>query len=424
MEQTQIKMTTCVKKHDFIAQYHTPKAMTLEEIQIEISRDREMVAVQNSLSTGRWHENPLSKPYESIKNELSFQNSLVLRGDRIVLPSNLRQKALEIVHEGHLGIERCKSLLRQKLYWPGLDKQVIEFISSCVACQANLKENAPTPIKMSKLPDQPWEEIAIDFCGRLPTGDSLFVIVDRYSRYPLVEIMKLTKARQVINRLKQIFAMFGYPKRIWSDNGPPFQSREFESFVKSIGAKHRKVTPRYPQANGGIERFMRVISKALKTGKFQGHNWREELNAMLLNYRTSTHAITGKTPSELFFNRQIQNKLPDITTGNPIECDEEVRKRQVKKYEKCTEHFNVKRNVKEINVSVGDKVFLKRDEKGDKFDSKFYKQIYIIKQIKGNMVIIESESGNTLARNIINIKKIKEYPKRQRTQTQRFDVQN
>ena len=152
------------------------------------------MAVQNALTTGRWYDNPLSKPYECIKNELSIQNGIIIRGDRIVLPLSLRNNALKIVHEGHLGIERCKSLLRQKLYWPGLDKQVIEFINGCIACQANLKENTPTPIKMSKLPDRPWDEIAIDFCGRLPTGNSLFVIVDRYSRYPLVEIMKSTKA--------------------------------------------------------------------------------------------------------------------------------------------------------------------------------------------------------------------------------------
>ena len=97
-------------------------------------------------------------------------------------------------------IDRCKSLLRKKVYWIRLDKNVADFIKSCIPCQANPRENPPTPIRMSKLPNSPWEEIAIDLCGRLPTGNSLFIIIDRYSRYPLIEIIKSTKAKQVINR--------------------------------------------------------------------------------------------------------------------------------------------------------------------------------------------------------------------------------
>ena len=126
----------------------------------------------------------------------------------------------------------------------------------------------PEPLRMSELPDQPWSEIAIDFCGHLPTGEMLLVIVDRYSRYPLVEIMTTTTATNVIKRLNKLFCMFGYPDKVWSDNGPPFQSRELKLWFKLHGIKHKKVTPRYPQANGGIERFMRVISKTLKTSSF------------------------------------------------------------------------------------------------------------------------------------------------------------
>ena len=81
---------------------------------------------------------------------------------------------------------------------------------------------------MSELPDQPWFEIAIEFYGHLPSGEILLVIVDRYSRYPLIEIMTTTKATNVIKRLKKLFCMSGYPDKVWSDNGPPFQSRELK----------------------------------------------------------------------------------------------------------------------------------------------------------------------------------------------------
>ena len=425
---------------NFLSESHTPKAISLEEIRTATSNDTEIIAVQNALLTGRWHSNPLLSHYKFIHDELSYHNGILLRGEKIVLPFELRRRALEIVHEGHLGISRCKALLRQKLYWPGLDKDTVKFINSCIPCQANVNEPTPEPIRMSDLPSEPWSEIAIDFCGRLPTGEMLLVIIDRYSRYPIVEIMKTTTTAAVTNRLSNIFAMFGFPNRLWSDNGPPFQSRQFNSFLKHFGIHHKKVTPRYPQANGTIERFMRVISKALKTGNFNERNWREELQNKLLNYRCSPHSITGKTPSELFFNRTIQNKLPSITVDKP-KFDREFRQRQAEKYHKAAKRFNKTRNVSLKDIAVGDKVLLKRDNKGDKFDSKFYSTIYTVISRKGALVTIEDTQNNQLARNVAAVKRInqqqeidntndsgqttretkrKEYPKRKRKQTMRY----
>jgi len=58
--------------------------------------------------------------------------------------------------------------------------------------------------------------IAIDFCGRLPTGE-MYLTINRNSRYPIVKIMKSTTATAVKNRLNNMFAMFGYPSKVWSD---------------------------------------------------------------------------------------------------------------------------------------------------------------------------------------------------------------
>ena len=123
------------------------------------------------------------------------------------------------------------------------------------------------------------------------------------------------------------------------------------------------------------------------------------------------------------FGRQIQNKLPNIGIAENInkEIDEEIRKSQNEKYEKCTKRFNVSTKAKPSNINVGDKVLLKRDDKGDKFDSKFYKTVYDVITVKGNMIIIKDNRGNELARNVVNLKKLelKNYPKRNRNQLER-----
>ena len=66
----------------------------------------------------------------------------------------MRKKAIEIAYQGNLGICKVKSLLRENVYWPGLDADVNEFISRCIPCQANLRIPPPEPVKMSTLPEK------------------------------------------------------------------------------------------------------------------------------------------------------------------------------------------------------------------------------------------------------------------------------
>ena len=62
---------------------------------------------------------------------------MVLRGDRIVVPAKLRQRMVEIAHEGHQGLVRTKQLLRAHVWFPGMDSQCDMFVSTYIACQSN-----------------------------------------------------------------------------------------------------------------------------------------------------------------------------------------------------------------------------------------------------------------------------------------------
>ena len=88
----------------------------------------------------------------------------------------------------------------------------------------------------------------MDFCGPLPTGETLLVVVDSYSKFPEVEIMKSTTASAVTNRLDRIFAVHGIPSEIYSDNGPSFASDAMKQFTRDRGINHRLVinTPLAP----------------------------------------------------------------------------------------------------------------------------------------------------------------------------------
>ena len=92
-----------------------------------------------------------------------------------------------------------------------MNKDIQNTIGSCFACQAII-DNPQTrePLKPSTMPIAPWSEISTDFHGPLPSGEKLFVIIDEYSRFPIIYIMKSTTAEVVIDKLN----LFGYPDEL------------------------------------------------------------------------------------------------------------------------------------------------------------------------------------------------------------------
>ena len=119
-----------------------------------------------------------------------------------------------------------------------MNTDIESYIEKCLGCQANSHIPNPEPIKMSILPEHVWDEVSIDFFGPLPSGEYLFVIEDIYSRYPFIDIMKSMTAPSIINKLEKLFAIFGYPNKIRSDKGPPFQSEILKLYFENIDITH------------------------------------------------------------------------------------------------------------------------------------------------------------------------------------------
>ncbi|XP_033113070.1 uncharacterized protein K02A2.6-like [Anneissia japonica] len=197
-----------------------------------------------------------------------------------------------------------KSLVREKIWFPGIDRQVEDMIKVCAACEVTVPAQKFEPLNMSTLPsDGPWTELSIDFSGPFPNGYYLMVVTDDYTRYPVTETITSASAKTVIPKLANILSMFGIPKVIRSDNGPPFHSEEFKGFSQYMGFRHRKITPLWPRAIGEAERFMRTLKKAIATAIENGLPWEQGLSRFLMNYRVTPHTSKGKAPAELLFGR-------------------------------------------------------------------------------------------------------------------------
>ncbi len=272
------------------------------------------------------------------------------------MPKPLQQRAIDIAHETHLGITKTKALIREKIWFPNIDKMVKETIGNCITCQAVGKLPPQEPISGTTMPKGPWETVHIDFYGPLPTGEYLLVAIDRYSRYPEVEVVRSTKASTVIPKLDQMFARHGIPTIIKSDNGPPFNGTEYKHYLEVLGITAKYSTPKWPQGNAEAERFMQPLGKALKTAHIENRPWQQELSRFRLLYRTTPHTSTNVSPAELLFNRTVRGKLPLLNKRNIVNRHKTAKKNETTKQKYNKEYADNKRNVKSSTIKMGDYV--------------------------------------------------------------------
>jgi transposase InsO family protein len=346
------------------------------------------------------------KSDKAIKDEITVTSKgLILRGTRIVLPQSLQQRAIDLAHESHLGLSKTKALLREKIWFPNIDKLVKSTLERCLPCQAVGKPPPPEPLAMTEMPKGPWERVHLDFYGPLPTGEYLLVVIDRYSRYPEVEIVRATKASTVIPKLDKIFATHGIPRIVKSDNGPPFNGEEYRRYLETLGIKPEFSTPYWPQGNAEAERFMQPLGKALKTAHLQGRPWQQELSRFLLQYRTAPHTSTGVAPSELLYNRTVKGKLPVLKKRNVVNKHKQARANESKKQQYNKEYADHRRNVKTSDIRIGDCVLV-RQERQNKLTSRFSTTPYTVTTRNKSKVTARSRSGHTITRNVSHFKRI------------------
>lgn len=182
-----------------------------------------------------------------------------------------------------------------------MEKDAEKHCKTCYGCQLVTRPSSPEPIRTTTLPTGPWRDLAVDLLGPLPTGESILVIVDYYSHYYEIGILKSTVSSKIISSLEEIFARHGLPESISSDNGPQFIATEFAEYMEQQGIRHHKVTAKWPQANGEVERQNSSLLKRLQIAHTEKKNWKRELNTYLTAYQSLPQQTTSVSPAELLF---------------------------------------------------------------------------------------------------------------------------
>ena len=176
-----------------------------------------------------------------------------MRGCCIVIPSELRSEMLNKIHEGHLGITKCRARARQSVWW--LEQKVKNYYECC-----KYQSKRADPMLPSTLPELPWQKVGTDL---FEWKHSNYLLIVYYSRY--IEISKLSQltADTVVTHTKSIFARHGIPEVVYSDNGPQFQSTILQTVCSNL-YQFKHITSS-PQSNGEAERAVATIKNLTTT---------------------------------------------------------------------------------------------------------------------------------------------------------------
>ena len=226
-------------------QYSSIKEKERDEVLQETNKDLELQALKQTISTGwpvKRSQIPASlHPYWNFRDELTIEGGILMKNSEVLIPETLKQKYLRQIHQGHQGIEACRSRAREFVFWVNINKEIEELVQKCSLCQS--QQNSTTSIQkyVSEVPPQPWHTIGSDlfYFQRI----DFLVVVDYFSKYLIMRKIPNSTSSAVIKELGMIFSEFGKPQVFRSDNGPCYWSQEFRSFMQNWSIKHEPDHP-------------------------------------------------------------------------------------------------------------------------------------------------------------------------------------
>ena len=300
------------------------------------------------------------RAYAKVWDQLTILDSgLIMKGEKIVLPKTMIKAAIEKAHQGgHPGMTTMKRRLRTHFWCPRLNEEVQGVVKSCKECAMFTPKNRKNPLQPHRLEEfNAWEKLSVDLFGPMPDQRHIIVAQDMVSKFPAAKIIGKTDATHVTNALREFYTAYGTPMVHRTDNGPPFNSKEFAKFSEQHAIHHETSAPYHPQANP-VEAIMKPLGKCMKAAHSQGSNKNEALGEWLASYRATPHSATGLAPGDVLFRHGYSNAFPKTNPATDKQVQEAFDQDQQKREDRDAE-MNLTR--RRDSFEVGDQVILKNN---------------------------------------------------------------
>ena len=261
--------------------------------------------------------------YFAFREELAIVNGLIVKGHWVVIPSQLRDEALKLLHSSHMGIVKTKERARTSFFWPSINRDIESHLSECRPCATFQQKQPKETLLNDPVSTKPWHALAMDNFDF--NGKHYLVVVDCFSKFVVVKPSKDLTSRTIINSFLDIFSEHGFPATIRCDRGRNFVSREFVHFCKKLNISV-SLSSGYHHSSNPAERAVKTLMKRCLAGNT---SWR----IALLEYLSTPLGPNIPSPSELM-GRQFRGLLPLFQDcGTPESVQEHIMLQKEK--EKC-----------------------------------------------------------------------------------------
>ena len=235
---------------------------------------------------------------------------------KVVCPLRMRTQILEKAHAsiigGHSGTLKTKERIRDKFWWPNMDRDISDYLSKCLVCQQYANKNIPTrsPGQSLPRPTKPNETVHVDLFGPLVDEENkknfVLVITDSFSKFvklvPLPDKSAVTVARAIRD---QWIHTFGVMKNLISDSGLEFANSLQEAICDLLKIDHKRTSPYWPRTNAACEVFNKTMAHYLRTVMSAASkstvNWKDYLGPLMFSYNTAAHRAIKMSPFSALF---------------------------------------------------------------------------------------------------------------------------
>ena len=190
-----------------------------------------------------------------------------------MLPKKCRQHVLKSAHcnswQGHLKSGKTKDRILYRFYWPGIFKDVENYVASCLTCQVTTSLGTTiAPMALTETITEPFDKLIVDLVGpiRPKTKVGYLYILTALcpaTKFPEAIPLKQADSQSVVDALLLIFSRVGFPSEIQSDWGSQFTSELTTLFLEKCGIKIIHSSISHPQSNS-VKRFHRTLKSVLR----------------------------------------------------------------------------------------------------------------------------------------------------------------
>ena len=233
-----------------------------------------------------------------IEEEILFRIRRRKRGRedvQLVVPKEWRQKAIEMEHDtkmaGHMGVFKTMERVARKYWWPGMRKDVADWIKTCLVCQEFKKGRAEKKGLLRPIEAYlPFELMGMDILTDLKVTKNgnkhIVVLTDYYTKWPEAFAIPNHEAETLAKIIvTKIMSRHGAPERIITDRAQDFMADVYRQITELINTKHSPMTPYHPQTDGQTERMIGTITGILARIAETENDWDEQLPYALWAYR-------------------------------------------------------------------------------------------------------------------------------------------